>query len=317
MASQCLVQLRSAGVKASELASLRSHAHGASSLPPHARSHAGTQRARVVRASASGDNGALWASLSRKPWDAAPVPWRQFWAVKLAAAVVESDAAAGEVRVTPVEGVGLQVPPSLDEAQRRVRTNLVLYRQNYILGALLVAAVGALRHAALLAALVAGAVALASSSDRLLGELALASDGRLLWNAKRVAGLDRASLRAAAAACAVACLALSPRDAAAWLLRASLLSCCLIVTHAVLRPVDLQSALASFWGDVTSAKSREDVVRSFNAVGDRLSRWWGDKAKTPDEPVPVVVVQRGTAAPPPQQPQVSQLPKKLPPGGAK
>ena len=83
------------------------------------------------------------------------------------------------VTVRPVEASGLEAPPTWEEAQKRLRTNAVLYRQNYVVGALACLLVGALRRPNLLAALAAAAVAAAVSSDRLLGEAALALDGQL------------------------------------------------------------------------------------------------------------------------------------------
>ena len=265
-------------------------------------------RSRVVIACASDER--LWTLLGRENWDTAPRSWRSFWATKLAAAVVETDAAQ-QVRVTPVEGLGLSLPPNAEEAQRRVRTNLVLYRQNYLLVFLALAALGALRHANLLAGLAALAVAAACSSDRLLGEAALASEGRLLWNDARVAGVDRASLRAASAACGVLCLALSPEGSVRWLLRTATQAGLLALAHALLRPVDLGSAFASFWSGVKSAKTREDVGAAFLSMGQQLGRWWGDaKTAPPPEPVPIVVVQRGTPpSQPPPQPQQPRLPR--------
>jgi hypothetical protein len=150
-----------------------------------------------------------FSTLTAEPWDAAPKSWRTFWAVKLAAAVVESSADA--VTMRPVECAGLDWPPSADEAQRRVATNLALYRQNYVLCALACLAAGALRYPALLAGLAAALVSAAASSDRLLGEAALALDGQLAWNAKRVAGVDRGALQTGSAAALLLSLALSPR----------------------------------------------------------------------------------------------------------
>jgi hypothetical protein len=150
-----------------------------------------------------------FSQLTAEPWDAAPKSWRTFWAVKLAAAVVESSADA--VTMRPVECAGLDWPPSAEEARRRVATNVTLYRQNYVLCALACLAAGALRYPALLAGLAAAAVSAVACSDRLLGEAALALDGQLAWNAKRVAGVDRGVLRSGSAAVVLLSLALSPR----------------------------------------------------------------------------------------------------------
>ncbi len=156
----------------------------------------------------------------------------------------------------PVEASGLEVPPNADEAAKRVRTNAVLYRQNYVMVALFCLLAGALRRPVLLAALASAAVAAAVRSDRLLGEAALALEGRLAWNAKRVAGIDRALLRTAAPVLCVLCLALTPAAAAGWLASSLLTALLLALLHAVLRPVDLEAVVGSFWGDLTTAKSR-------------------------------------------------------------
>jgi hypothetical protein len=237
----------------------------------------------------------------REPWDAAPRSWRDFWAIKLAAAVVENDAQAGEVRVTPVENLGLRAPRSADDAWQRARTNLVLYRQNYALCALALALGTALRSASLVTALALAAVAAIASSNRLLGELALASGSRLVWNSLRVAGIDRRMLRASAGLCALVCWASSPREAASWALRTVLLSAVAIALHAILRPVDLTDAVASFIGDLGRVKTREDVGQAFSQVGNRFSQWFKDARQQPAEPVPIVVVQKGGAAGPVQR----------------
>ena len=247
----------------------------------------------------------------QEPWDAAPRSWRDFWAVKLAAAMVENDAQAGEVRVTPVENHGLRAPRDADDAWARARTNLVLYRQNYALCALAIALGTALRSASLVTALASAVVAITVGSNRLLGELALASGNRLVWNSLRVAGFDRRMLRASAGVCALLCWASSPREAASWALRTVLLSAVAIALHAILRPVDLTDAVASFIGDLGGVKSREDVGKAFSQVGNRFSQWFKDARQQPAEPVPIVVVQKGAAGPVqkgPGKPQQQQLP---------
>jgi hypothetical protein len=290
-------------------------------------------RRRTVCAAGSGTARSLLA----EPWDAAPQNWRRFWATKLAAAVVESDSAAETVRVTPVEMSGLNLPPSQEEAQRRLRTNVTLFRQNYVCCALACLAAGAIRNVALLAALACAAAAAVVHSDRLLGELSLAMDGQLAWNAKRVAGVDRALLRSALPCGAVLCLALSPAQSARWLLTSSCLAVAVALLHAMMRPVDLEAVMGSFIGDLTSAKTRcvapraaraafgaahktpclrsEDVGRSFSAAAQGISGWWAQRKATPAAPVPIIVVERQQGSqPPPQQPQQPRPPpqKRLP-----
>ena len=205
-----------------------------------------------VRAAGSGNA----RGLLTEPWDAAPQNWRRFWATKLAAAVVESDQVAETVTVRPVEMSGLEWPPSLEEAQKRVRTNSTLYRQNYVCCALACLAAGAIRHVTLLAALACAAAAAVVTSDRLLGELSLATDGQLVWNAKRVAGVDRAVVRSVLPCAAFLCLALSPVQAARWLVTSLCTAALLSLLHAAMRPIDLEAVVGSFFGDLASSKTR-------------------------------------------------------------
>ena len=172
----------------------------------HCRRPALARQAPLVARAAAGSSSLpsadkLRSAILREPWDSSPRPWRLFWAVKLSAAVLESDAAAQSLRLLPVESVGLSPPASLDDARRRAATNLVVFRQNYLAAGLLAAAACATRHAALLCGCALLLLAAVCSSDRLLGEVSLATDGQLIWNANRVGGLDRTlSVRAAWAA---------------------------------------------------------------------------------------------------------------------
>ena len=195
-------------------------------------------------------------SLLTEPWDASPQSWRRFWATKLAAAVVESDQAAETVRVRPVEMSGLEWPQSVEEAQKRVRTNATLYRQNYVCCALACLAAGAVRHVTLLAALACAALAAVVTSDRLLGELSLSTEGQLVWNAKRVAGVDRAVVRAVLPMAAALCLALSPMQAVRWLVTSLCTAALLSLLHAIMRPIDLEAVMGSFFGNLASSKTR-------------------------------------------------------------
>lgn len=264
------------------------------------------RRPRALPACAAGA-GAVRGILT-EPWDAAPQNWRRFWATKLAAAFVESDSVAETVSVRPVETAGLDWPKSTEEAQRRLRANATLFRQNYALCAVACLAAGAIRHTALLLALACVAAAAVLHSDRLLGELSLALDGQLAWNAKRVAGLDRGVLRTALPCVAVLCLALSPALGARWLVTSFSTAALLSLLHAVMRPVDLESVVGSFLGDIANSRTREDIGRSFNAAAQGLSGWWANRKATPAPgPVPIIVVQRQAGQPttprqPPQQP---------------
>lgn len=251
----------------------------------------------------------LWGTVRREPWDALSRPWRDFWAVKLAAAVVESDAAARQVRVMPVESIGLRWPATKDEAWHRARSNLVLYRQNYALCALALAFCSSIRSVGLLTGLASALVGLAVNSDRLLGELALASGNRFVWNERRVAGLDRVSVRSSAWLCALLCWAAEPAMFVHTLLRTLLIAATLIPLHAMLRPLDLKDTASSFLGDLGGVKSRDDIGKAVKNAGNRLLRLFTDAKQ--EGPVPIVVVQRGSdddAAGPTSPPSRPSLP---------
>lgn len=208
------------------LRALRSAAVPGRSQPRHAvvrfrGTRAPAAPAAIRAASGAGsasapDPGSLKETLQtvlRDPWDTPPRPWRTFWAMKLAATVVSADDAGGQVEVLPVEMSGLKPPADREDAIHRLKTNAVLYRQNYVLICLGAMALGTLRyrtgpcHLAVLAAIVAAGLA---SSDRLLGEAQLASSGRLVWNATRVAGIDRALIVRVAPVAAFAAVAACP-----------------------------------------------------------------------------------------------------------
>lgn len=238
-------------------------------------------------------------ALTQEPYDAAPKPWRSFFAVRLAAAVVESNTVRETVSVCPIEALGLDWPPSLQEARRRVRANAIVFRQNYaiVLGTCLAA--GALRRPLFSLALLCAATAAAVSSDRLLGELALALDGQLAWNEKRVASLDRGTLRTGAGSVAALCLALQPSAGLAWLVCGLLTASVLALLHALTRPVDVESVVGSLWNELRGAKSSADVAASLSTAWASLPSVFGRKRAA----VPIVVVETGAprAGQPPGQ----------------
>jgi len=247
-------------------------------------------------------------ALTQEPYDAAPKSWRSFFALRLAAAVVESNAIRETVSVRPIEAHGLDWPSSLEEAQRRVRANTVVFRQNYALVVIACLAAAALRQPLLSLALFCAVIAAAVASDRLLGELALALDGvhQLAWNKKRVASLDRATLCAVASSLAGLCLALQPRATITWLLGGLLFGATLALLHALTRPVDVESVVGSLWNDLRGAKSSADVAQSLSTAWASLPAVFGRKRAA----VPIVVVETGGSPPPAQHPasQAQRLP---------
>ena len=55
-------------------------------------------------------------TLKKAPWDEAPKAWKEFWAVRTQAAVIEMDVEKETVDAKEVEGIGLNPPK--DKARR-------------------------------------------------------------------------------------------------------------------------------------------------------------------------------------------------------
>ena len=244
-----------------------------------------------------------WAELLKKlrkaRWDDAPKPWKEFWATRVAAAVVEVDVDNESVSAKEVEGIGLNAPKDKAEALERLKHNVVVYRQNYVLLACGASTLLAALASDVLCAvgLLCAAAAAATGSDTLLGELQLATDGRLTWNKTRVAGLDRAG----------ACLATKIGAAASFALAAYVsgalefffgfasrlvfygLAPCL--AHAVLRPIDLKSTLSDLWNDAKGVQTKEEAAALAKKGVKGIKSWWNNRR--PAEPTPVVMSVRG------------------------
>ena len=141
-------------------------------------------------------------SFKKARWDEAPKPWKEFWATRVAAAVVEVDVDKESVSAKEVEGIGLNAPKDKAEALERFRHNLVVYRQNYAVAVWFCALLSNLTNPLAVVALLSAAGAVACASDVLLGELSLATNDTLTWNKTRVAGLDRSGAKNALSAVA-------------------------------------------------------------------------------------------------------------------
>lgn len=241
----------------------------------------------------------LLLTLQREAWDAPPSSLQTFLALDLAAVVATAEQTRGGgqgVRLTRVDGHGLLLPKSFEEAKTRARANVVRFRQSYVFTSLLVALAASLRFPLLSLALASAFAAAVTSSDRLLGEAALMTQQRLRWNALRVGGLDRSliktSLKAAAVALGLAAVAASPPAIVSWALRSVLASVLLCSAHAVARPVDVAGAVASFVGDLAASKTADDakaaVAAGIGSVWEALVK----RAAQPQRPIPVVVVVR-------------------------
>ena len=221
----------------------------------------------------------------REGWGRGFRPWREFWALRAAGAVVHQDLGSGEVRARAVEVLGLRLPADAEEWAGRLRGN-ALYRQNYLLlafGAALLCCAGT--SFACGAALLGVAAAGVLRSDDLLGGFALFLEERsggqrapLVWNAERAAGLPRRAASTGLLAAAGALL-LGAAELGLFLealLRAAWLALLLTAAHASLRPVDLSSMAGNLVSDLRSSKSRGDVA-------DALKQGWGAAKQAVDE----------------------------------
>ena len=208
--------------------------------------------------------------------------------VQVAAAVVEVDVATESVSAKEVESIGLNPPKDSAEALERIKCNLIFYRQNYVLGVWLFAVVSNVTTPLTFVALLAGGGSVACSSDTLLGELAIASKDKLVWNKTRVAGFDRRLVRNGLAATAAVGLAVSAYlGRAAPLVSNLVLGMMLTLAHAVMRPIDLKSTLSNLWKDVSKVQNREEAEAMMKKGVKGIQSWW--KNRRPADPTPVVV----------------------------
>ena len=132
-----------------------------------------------------------------------PQAGKEFWATRVAAAVVEVDVDKESVSAKEVEGIGLNAPKDKAEALERFRHNLVVYRQNYAVAVWFCALLSNLTNPLAVVALLSAAGAVACASDVLLGELSLATNDTLTWNKTR-APVWTAPARARSAVASVA-----------------------------------------------------------------------------------------------------------------
>jgi len=228
-----------------------------------------------------------WTTFTGAPWDEGPKPWKEFWAVKVAAAVFELDVAQETVSAKEVEGIGLNAPKDAEEALDRVKCNLIFYRQNYILAIYISAVLSNLLSPLVAIALLAGGGSAACSSDTLLGELSMLSKEKFVWNATRVAGFDREQTRTGLATLATVAFFCSIKSSVGSLLLTLVSGMAMVTVHAVLRPIDLRSTLSNLWKDVAKVQNRSEAEAVVKKGVKGIQSWW--KNRRPSEPTPVVV----------------------------
>ena len=241
-------------------------------------------------------------TLKKAPWDEAPKAWKEFWAVRTQAAVIEMDVEKETVDAKEVEGIGLNPPKDKAEAIERIKTNAVYYRQNYLVATWAYALVNCVmpRHfganPGAVVFLLAAAGAVLCASDVLLGEFSLwlKSGGRdFAWNASRVAGVDRSTLRGALGAVAGLglCAAVLAEGSVAHLAGALAWGVVLSLAHAAFRPIDLKSTISNLWKDVKGVQTKEEAAEVAKKGVKAVQSWW--KNRRPNEPTPVVMTMKG------------------------
>lgn len=296
------------------------------------RSTRGTAVRVVAVASGAGqqpDQEKFWNAFTAVPWDKPARPWEKFWNTKVAGTVVEADLDEGTVTGVPVRYINLSPPESKEEWLDRLETNLVYFRQNYIVTAVGVWLVtAALRNLPVACGIVAGAAALLCCSNALLGETQLWWDerfgpGSFTWNETRVMGVGRSMATAALAAAAALCFALDPVATLTLSVRSALGALVAVMAHASCRPVDLTSLGSTVLEDLKGVKSREELKKTVTGAFGKLKKVVSQK-KGP-EPFTIFNV-KGTGAPtsgsyddddgpsPPGQPPRPPDRRQLPPG---
>ena len=212
---------------------------------------------------------------------------RRSFLSQVAAAVLEVDVAKENVSAKEVEGIGLNAPKDSAEAMERAKVNLIYYRQNYVVALYASVLLAHIGNPLVAVAMLAGGAAAACASDTLLGEVSMMTDGKLVWNATRVAGLDRQTARLGLGGVGfVAAIAAAYYFAAS--LAVSLFWGLIMVTiHSVLRPIDLKSTLGNLWKDATGVKNREEAEAMVKKGVKGVQTWW--KNRRPTDPTPVVV----------------------------
>ena len=257
-------------------------------------------RATRTRASADGrgvtfDGAAIgrwWERAREAPWDARAAGWREFFAAKAIGAVVEVDNERETVSAKEVESHGLNWPTCRAEALERAKVNTVRFRQNYALAAAAAALLGS-ECLAFGMALTAFYVFLIVKSDAILGEVSLATNGALKWNAEVVAGLKRETVKRATLTAAVVLFLLSDATANTYaLIKSVLWTAVFALLHAVMRPIDLKGTLASIVNDFRAAKSKEELKDAAKSSLNSFRAWVSEKVK-PVDAAPVFVVEKG------------------------
>lgn len=253
--------------------------------------HLVTRKCEVTKCAASSEDASskesiedAWKAFCGVKWDAPPRSWESFWAVKTAGTFVETDLDAGTVTALPIKSLDLSIPLRRRDWLDRLRTNIVFYRQNYLVAILVVLLLSAILTSLPAAiGLAAACAAAVCRSNTLLGELSLwltatVGEGHpLVFNDRRVAGMDRSQAYSVLSVLAVLGVSAGlTRVASCWIV-ASLSVAWFIMAHASVRPVNLKSIGGSLIEDLKGAKSSKEVTKKVGKAFGALGRMVNNK----------------------------------------
>jgi hypothetical protein len=282
----------------------------------------GTRRARRILASSSSSSSSAFnddgekksneellsyvQSLKKQPWDQPPKPWKEFWGMRAAGVVLNVDNEKQTVDANEIESPSLNFPQTREEGLERLKSNLVYYRQNYLVMFVPFCLMfGGFNFWPLALSAVGFFAALASASDKILGEVQLKMQEKnmdLAFNKQRVLGMDRKVLMRAgvlfglfwmtkwvraydAVAAASKITRMLIRVVIMWMMTSAYL--------AILRPIDLKSTLTNAWGELKDAKSKEDFEKAGKKAWSGVKSWFNQKAREQPQATPIIVNVKG------------------------
>jgi len=245
-------------------------------------------------------------SLKKQPWDQPPKPWKEFWGMRSAGVVLNVDNDKQTVDANEIESPSLNFPQTREEGLERLKSNLVYYRQNYLVMFVPFCVMfGGFNFWPLALSAVGFFAALASASDKILGEVQLKMQEKnmdLAFNKQRVLGMDRKVMMRAgvlfglfwmtkwvraydAVAAASKITRMLIRVVIMWMMTSAYL--------AILRPIDLKSTLTNAWGELKDAKSKEDFEKAGKKAWSGVKSWFNQKAREQPQATPIIVNVKG------------------------
>ena len=245
-------------------------------------------------------------SLKKQPLDTLPKPWKSFFGMRAAGVVLNVDNEKQTVAADEIDAPTLSMPRTRDEARERLKCNLVYYRQNYLAMYLPFALVfGGFSFLPFLFSCVGIFVGAAARSDKILGEVQYKVQDRVSFqfNSKVCAGVDRKLLSKLGFAFALFWatkwvyfseyyLIASVSKLVKMIIRVTIYWMITSAYLAILRPIDLKSALGNAWGELKDAKSREDFQEAGKKAIQGMKGWFNQTREAPVS-TPIIVNVKG------------------------